>query len=313
MHKLKGYVLAGISAATFGLIPLFSIPVMRNGISIDSILTHRFLIAIIAIGIMMKFQKESFRLHRDEILPLFFLGLLYAGSAFFLFQGYKMMPTGVASTILFLYPVIVTIISAVFFREPVSLFTLVCIAIAFTGVSMLYVGDNTGTISFGGVLVVILSSVAYSFYMVLIKKSKVARLSGPKLTFYVLIVSFFFFGIKSLFAHSHMPLSSFENWFNVFLLSIVTTVVSCITLVYAIEYVGATATAILGALEPLTAVVVGLLVFHEPFSLSLIFGFILIAVAVTILILSDNIQEFLRNGYRRLRFNHLMRKRRKTL
>ena len=312
MHKLKGYFFAGLSAATFGLIPLFSIPVMHNGVDIDTILYHRFFIAVIAIGIMMKIRKESFRLRRDELFPLLFLGLLYAGSAFFLFQGYKMMPTGVAGTILFLYPVIVTIISATFFKEPVSPFTLICIAIAFLGVSLLYVGDDTGTIGISGVFVVMLSSVAYSFYMVLIKKTKVAGLSGSKLTFYVLIVSFLFFGVKSFFSGSCTILSSAVDWINVSLLAIVTTVVSCVALVYAIEYVGATATSILGALEPLTTVIVGILVFNEPFTLSLVVGFILIAFAVTLLILSEGVQEYLRKIQRQLRFNNLTRKRKRT-
>lgn len=312
MHKLKGYFFAGISAATFGLIPLFSIPIMNNGVNTDTILYHRFFIAAVAIAIMMKFRKESFRLHRDELFPLLILGLLYAGSAFFLFQGYNMMPTGVASTILFLYPVIVTVISAIFFREPVSMITLICIAIAFFGVSLLYVGDNTGTVNIAGVVMVMLSSVAYSFYMVLIKKTKVARLSGQKLTFYVLIVSFFFFLIKSFFSGSCTILSSTRDWINIFLLAIVTTVISCVTLVYAIEYIGATFTSILGALEPLTAVIVGILVFHEPFTLSLTFGFMLIAIAVTILILSDDIQGYLRKIQRQIRLNYLTCKRRKA-
>ena len=89
---------------------------------------------------------------------------------------------------------------------------------------------------------------------------------------------------------------------NLFLLALVPTVISNITLVVAVQHIGGTLTAVLGAVEPITAVGVGVLVFGEPFTPQLAFGILLIIIAVTLIILSKTLQQLL-NGF----FRHLKR------
>lgn len=123
-------------------------------------------------------------------------------------------------------------------------------------------------------------------------------MTGRKLTFYVFIVSTFLFAIKASTNEGIQPIPDAMSVVNLILLAIVPTVISNITLVLAVHNIGGTLTAVLGAMEPVTAVFVGVLIFGEPFTFNLAVGILLIIIAVTMIILSKTIQKTLR-GVRR--------------
>lgn len=97
--------------------PLFALPLYKEGLSADSVLFYRYSMAVAMLGVIMKFTKQSFALKRRELLPLVIGGLLFSGSSLFLFLSYRHMDAGIASTILFVYPVMVAVIMALFFHE----------------------------------------------------------------------------------------------------------------------------------------------------------------------------------------------------
>ena len=130
-NKTKGFILGAIAAASYGMNPLFTLPLYSAGMSVDTVLFYRYSLAVIVLGIMMKFQKQSFAIKRVDVLPLCIMGLLFAFSSLFLFMSYNYMDAGIASTILFVYPVLVAIIMAVVFKEKVSPITMFSIALAF--------------------------------------------------------------------------------------------------------------------------------------------------------------------------------------
>lgn len=293
MSKMSGYIYGCVSAATFGLIPLFSLPVMAKGVSSDSVLCYRFCIAAIALAVLMKLKGEVFRVTKKELLTLVMLGLMYCGSALFLFWGYHLMASGIASTILYIYPVFVTILMAVFYKEKVSLLNTVAIALAFCGVGFLYLGDGEQTFSIVGIVVVLLSALSYALYIVGVNKSVVQTMAGSKISFYSLVTGIILFGIKAQIGGGLQPLPDWQSVANVFMLAIIPTVVSMVTMVYSVQYVGSTITSVLGAMEPVTAVVVGIIVFHEAFTFNLGVGIVLIISAVTLIILSDLIVKSL--------------------
>ena len=123
-NKTKGFILGAIAAASYGMNPLFTLPLYSAGMSVDTVLFYRYSLAVIVLGIMMKFQKQSFAIKRVDVLPLCIMGLLFAFSSLFLFMSYNYMDAGIASTILFVYPVLVAIIMAVVFKEKVSPITM---------------------------------------------------------------------------------------------------------------------------------------------------------------------------------------------
>ena len=147
MNSLKGIFYAIVTSVTFGLIPLFTLPLMQKGMEFDSILFYRFLFATLALGGMMKLKKESFRIERRDIPMLILLGFFYTGSAMFLFWGYNFMGAGVATTLHFTYPIFVTLLMFLIFRERASWVTWLAIILAIFGVSRL---SLKGTLHHGG-------------------------------------------------------------------------------------------------------------------------------------------------------------------
>lgn len=299
MNNIKGFAYGIITAATFGLIPLFTLPLMAKGMQFDSILFYRFLFASLALTIITTVKKESFRIEKKDIPVLILLGFFYTASAMFLFWGYNFMSAGIATTLHFTYPVFVTLIMLLFFHEKTSWVTLAAIGLAICGVARLSISEGDISISVLGVFIVLLSAVGYALYITTVNKSRVKAMSGRKMTFFVFIVSTCMFAIKASTNQGIQPIPDALSLMNLILLAVVPTVISNITLVLAVQNIGGTLTSVLGAMEPVTAVCVGVLIFGEPFTIHLALGILLIILAVTIIILSKSIQKTLR-GIRRI-------------
>ncbi|MDL2312404.1 DMT family transporter [Bacteroidales bacterium OttesenSCG-928-B11] len=282
--KLKGYLLGAISAISFGAIPLFAIPLMAIDISFDAVLFHRFFFTALMIALLMVIQKIDFKITGKEFVVLASLGILYALSSHFLFLGYEYLTPGIASTILFVYPVFVALILFFVFKEKIAKITWVAIILSLLGVFFLKDGGADVKLSLIGIGIMLLSSLAYSSYMILINKSIVYKMPALKLTFYAMLFCSFYFLAKSLIQHDFQLVTQPDRLFQLLSFALVTTVISTVTMSYAIQYVGSTPTAILGALEPLVAVSISIWMFGEPLTANLLIGMSLIISAVLLVV-----------------------------
>lgn len=291
-NGFKGFFYGIVTSVTFGLIPLFTLPVMHKGIAFDSILFYRFLIASVVLGIMVKMDGESLKISWKDCKILILLAFFYTCSAMFLFWGYDFMGAGVATTIHFTYPVWVTILMFIFFRERASWVTWLAIVMAVGGVARLSLKGAALTLDGIGVVIVLMSAVAYGSYIVTVNKSGMKKMNSRKLTFYVFLFSTMMFAMKaSTTSHGIQVIPDVMSWMNLVLLAILPTVVSNIALLLAVRHIGGTKTSILGAMEPLTAVLIGVSVFGEAFSWQELWGIVLILGAVTLIILSKPIRD----------------------
>ena len=287
--KIKGYTLGAIAAATYGMNPLFALPLYSDGMDADSVLFFRYLFAIPILGIMIKARGRSFRLNRGEILPLVVLGLLVAASSLTLFLSYNYMDAGIASTILFVYPIMVALIMALVFKEKVTLQTAFCILLALAGIAMLYKNGNGATLSFTGTLLVIASALSYAIYIVGINQSSLKNVATLKVTFYILLFGVSLFLIRLDFGQAVTMPQKWYMWGNLIALAIFPTAISFLCTTSAIQYIGSTPTAILGALEPVTAVIIGVTVFGEALTPRILCGILMIIAAVTLIIAGGRI------------------------
>ncbi len=283
-NKTKGFILGAIAAASYGMNPLFTLPLYSAGMSVDTVLFYRYSLAVIVLGIMMKFQKQSFAIKRVDVLPLCIMGLLFAFSSLFLFMSYNYMDAGIASTILFVYPVLVAIIMAVVFKEKVSPITMFSIALAFVGISMLCKSPGGQTLSLVGITFVFLSSLSYAIYIVGVNRSSLKDMPIAKLTFYVLLFGLSVYVVRLQFCTELQVIPMPMLWINAVSLAVFPTVISLVTMTKAIHYIGSTPTAILGALEPVTALFFGVLVFGEQLTPRIILGILMVITAVTLII-----------------------------
>ena len=285
MNKLNGFLYGLLSSASFGLIPMFTIPAMQQGMQFESILLYRFAFATLALGVILLIDGQSFRINRRDIPSLLLLAFFYLISAVFLFWGYKFMASGIATTLHFMYHVLTTLIMMLFFREKKSIWRFMAIALAVAGVFFLSQGDDSGSITFIGIFIVLLSALGYALYLVTVSQLKVGQMKGLRLTFYVFLFGtlLLFIGIGTT-GHTQ-PIPNLHTAGNLVMLAIIPTVISNLALVRAVKCIGSTLTSVLGAMEPVTAVCVGIFMFGEPFTNSVGLGIILIITAVTVIIL----------------------------
>lgn len=290
---LKGYILGAIAAATYGMNPLFALPLYKAGMDPDSVLFFRYLFAIPVLGIMIKARGRNFKLNRKEIVPLIILGLLVATSSLTLFQSYNYMEAGIASTLLFVYPILVALIMSVVFKEKLSLQTTLCILLALAGIALLYKSGEGATLNLTGVILVMASALSYAIYLVGVNRPILKNVATLKVTFYILLFGITLFLFRVNFGKNLQFVDTWYLWGNLIALAVFPTAISFLCTTQAIQYIGSTPTAILGALEPLTAVFFGVTVFGETLTLRVCVGILMIIVAVTLIIAGSNVTVYL--------------------
>ena len=291
--KAKGYILGAVAAATYGMNPLFALPLYKAGMNPDSVLFFRYLFAIPVLGMMIVARGRSFKLKRKEVLPLIIMGLLVALSSLALFQSYNYMDVGIASTLLFVYPILVALIMWIAFKEKLTLPTVLCILLALGGIGLLYKSGDGSTLNLTGIILVMISALSYAIYIVGVNQSTLKNLATLSLTFYVLLFGLVLFLVRVDFGQSLRVDETWYLWGNLIALAIFPTAISFLCTTQAIQYIGSTPTAILGALEPLTAVFFGVVVFGESLTLRLSCGMLMIILAVTLIIAGGNITIYL--------------------
>ena len=312
MKGVGGYVFAALAAASYGTNPVFAKPLYADGMNPDSVLLFRYAFGIALLGLLMFWNgwrrhnlKTAFRVNRHSLPQLVILGILMALSSLTLFLSYNYMPVGIASTLLFTYPILVAVIMTLIYHERMSWLVVVCLLLACTGIGLLCeTGDpstpsnlslpsdatNGSNPSEGvspfmiGALLVFLSSLSYAIYLVGLNKTRVRTIASMPATFYVLCFGLLLFvwrvGMNSPFTLPEQELM----WLNLVALGLLPTVVSLIFTAMAIQRIGSTQTALFGALEPVTAVVLGIIFLGESLNLRELVGMALIFVSVTLVV-----------------------------
>ena len=270
MSNLKGYLFAAIAAASYGTNPIFAIPLYREGISVTSVLFMRYAmaVAIMFFATMIKSPK-AFVIKPKYVGLLAFMGILMVLSSIALFESYKYLSAGIASTLLFFYPVMVAIIMAIFYKERLTKKSWACLVTAFLGVVILSKNDDGGFISLLGLTLVMLSSLSYAIYLVYINRGPMKKINTSTITFYVILGGFLVMIPYCLLDGGLMLPKTTPAWINAIGLGFFPTVISLIFTSRAIALIGSTETAIFGALEPLTAVILGILILGETLTLEL--------------------------------------------
>ncbi len=285
MKNIKGIAYALISSSTFGLIPLFSIPVLASGaMGVPSLLFYRFAFATAAIAVAGLALKRNFKIKPAVLVKVSVLGIFYASTSMGLTMSYQYISSGAATTIHFLYPILVTAIMIAFFGEKASRTLIAASVLSIIGVALLSQGEGGG-VEPKGLLLVLMTVVTYATYIVGVNKSGVESTDPVILTFYVFVASTALFAAYAWGTGGTIePIKDCTTMWHIVLLALLPTVISDFTLILAIKYVGSTVTAILGSMEPLTAVLVGVFYFSESFSIKTAAGLALVLFAVTMVV-----------------------------
>lgn len=282
----KGILNGIIASTSYGMNPLFGLPLYAIGIGVNSVLFYRYFLAVIIYFIWLKFfKKASLKISRQEIIPLFFLGIFFSLSSLTLFEAFHYIEAGIACTILFIYPVMVAIIMAIFFKEKITKTVIFAILLTSIGIILLYKGKPDTALSIKGILIVLTSALLYALYIVGVKNIKPVKvMNSARLSFYVMLFGLIVYIVNLKFCTTLQMLPNLKAWLFAIGLALFPTIISLETITIAIQLIGSTNTAILGALEPLTAIFFGILFFQEQLTLRISIGIILILFGVFLII-----------------------------
>ena len=291
-RSLKGYLLAALAAAAYGTNPAFAVPLYADGMNPNSVLFFRYILGIPLLAALMAFRKTGFGLTRRQIFPVAILGILMALSSLTLFESYEYMNAGVASTLLFVYPVLVAVLMVGFFHEKFRISIVICLVIMGCGLVMLMNPSDGGEISSFGCLLVMVSALTYAIYIILVNVNREIReIPTTRLLFHVLLWGSLVFIIKmSAGTPLTLPVDN-GGWYSLAALAIIPTVLSLTCTTVAIQLIGSTPTAIFGALEPVSAVILSYFVLHQPITAGEIGGGLLIVIATTLVVAGHTVDR----------------------
>ena len=283
--RFRGYIFAALAAAFYGTNPLFAVP-LSGGMDAVSVLVFRYLLGIPLLAAIIIGRSRRLLPARGEGLPLALSGVIMGLSSLALYEAYRFMNAGLASTLLFMYPVLTSLLMTLFFHEKFRLVTGVCLGLAGAGLVLLMQPAEGAGVSVTGFVLIFLSSLTYAVYLVMVKVSRVLALVPPvrSLLWQLLFGGLVFVAILPWSGGLTLPGTLFA-WVNLACLALFPTVLSLIFTLRAIAAIGPTPTAIFGALEPVTAVSLSLLFLGESITGREIFGGCLI-VAATLLVVA---------------------------
>lgn len=284
-NKVKGFAAGIIAAICYGTNPLGTLQLYADGINPGSVLVYRYLLAVIMFAIVMVYRKEDFRIKWGYAIRFAFLGVFFSMSSATLYLSFRYMAAGIASTLLFVYPIMTAVLMTTFYHERVTWTSSAAILLAVTGVGLLYQGDGDAKLSTVGFALVMMSSLVYSLYIISVNRWEV-QMSPIKYTFWVLV-----FGLITMLVYCFVAgeeiqmLTTPIDWLCALQIALLPTVLSLFFMTISIKLIGSTPAAIMGAVEPVTAVVIGVFVWGESFTVQLAIGIVLILSGVTLIIL----------------------------
>ena len=288
-NNLRGYIYAALSSSSYG-INSFAVILYTSGLTTVSVLFYRYLFATILMAAIMLAKRDEFHITRKELALVCPMGMLFAYSSYSLFMSYKYLGVSLSATVLFIYPALVALLLWFIFGEKPGMVTLFAIPIVFIGIVLLdFDGIMSGESSAAGMAIVFSSALSYAIYMVVVQKSRLNDMPSTKLSFYSLFFGFIFYVIATKFCTDVQPLTTGGEWAVTLALALFPSLISVSTMAAAIKLVGSTATAVLGAFEPVTSVVIGVCLYGErPQPLSWI-GMVVILLSVTAVVAQNKV------------------------
>lgn len=282
-NRTKGFALAALSAASYGVNP-FAVVMYNDGLTVDSVLFYRYAMASVLTAILMIVRHESFRLTLNDFWLLLTLGLVFSFSSIALFISYKYIDISIASTLLFCYPALVALIMMTFFGEKPNTITIVALIAVAIGIAMLNSGSDGSIDNIFGIIIVVLSSLAYAIYIVSVQKTRLNQMSSIKVGFYSILFGTLLYVVRLKWCTELQLIRTPQSAACAVTLAVFPTLISLTALAKAIKYIGSTYAAILGALEPVTAVMLGIIIFGERPTIVEIIGMVIVFLAVTLLV-----------------------------
>lgn len=279
--KFFGIVFAVLSAVIYGCQPLFTRILGAEGISTYSIVLMRSVIASVIL-LMVCLAKGKVRIDRSY-LPLLALAGLFGSSltSIFLFSAFLHIPSGVASSIHYLYPAMVLVIGFALGKEKLNPLKVISLLVTTVGVSVLY--GNDLTLNGKGILLAVLSALAFALYTVTVTHTRLRSIEPLQLSLGCGVVSSLILLPVTVVTDSLTLPSTVRQWVMLAALAVFVSIVALLLYKKSTEYIGAAKASIFSTFEPVTSLFVGLVFFDEAVTVKGLLGISMILTATIIL------------------------------
>ncbi len=285
LKKYGGIFAALFSAFIFGAAPILAMFAYEGGSNSIMFNFTRVGFGIPVLFVILLVKKIPIGITIKELKDVIIVGAMGAAATqLLLYESYNYISVGMATTLHFIYPVWITLCGMLFFKERAGIIKMLALVIGVVGIALFFEGaDSTG---FAGIFMALLSGITYTVYAAGVERTSLKKMHFFKLSFYICVVCLFVSGIFGVFT-SQITIEVFSNmtgeaWIYSFIGAILLSVCGITLFQHAITLIGATTTAIMSTLEPITGVVAGLIFLSESITAIKLVGCGLICASVLV-------------------------------
>lgn len=282
MNKTKGLTFGILAGFIYGFTPILGKLTYLEGSNPISLTFYRNLLSIPFFFVMLKYNNVPLKVTKSQTKQLAILGLLASATALSLYGSYNYISVGMSTTIHYIYPVLVTAACIIIFGEKISRDKVVSLILSTMGITLFF----EGSINITGILIAFMSGVFFAGYLLFMDKSGLNTIYQFKITFYTAAFSSMYLFIFGIISKNLVFTMTFKGWFFTVLVAVFVSFLANTFVALGVKYVGPTVTSIVGMLEPITSIVMGILFINEPITLRNILACVLILLGVLIVSLS---------------------------
>ncbi|MBQ3587223.1 MAG: DMT family transporter [Oscillospiraceae bacterium] len=272
---MKKGVLAVVAASfLYGIMPIFTKRVLMEGMTSGSVVFYRLFFSAVFSFIFLMVTRTDIRIEAIQLVHLAVFGIIGFGATMALLTvAYSLIPTGLATMLHFTYPLFVTVVMTVVFREKMSRLKLISCLCALGGLALM---ADFSRLSVMGIVLAVCSGITYACYVIANRKSSFSNLPGMVIVFYVSCFAAVFFGIKAVIAKEFMLPKNGLCLCLLLIIAIFCTIITLFLLTYGIKTLGASTASVLNMLEPVISLIAGVIIYKESVTLFSIIGAVLV-------------------------------------
>ena len=264
--------------------PIFVKLVYKSGANPINTLVLRFLFSAFILLIYIRIKNINLYINKNQIKIILFMSICgYSITSILIFFSYKFIDVGIAGMIIHSYPLIVMILSIIFLKEKFRLKKLLCSMLTFIGIVLMIGVKEKSSVNLIGVILAILAAISYAIYCIEADNKYIKYLNEYVVTFYVICVTTIIGLVTGLLTNSFKKPIGWMGIVLIIFIALFSTVISLIFFIKGVKIIGPINASILSALEPVTSLVLGVIVLGEKLSLNVVLGGLLIIFSMLLL------------------------------
>ncbi|MBQ9405727.1 MAG: DMT family transporter [Desulfovibrio sp.] len=283
LHSEQGGVCCVLaSAILFGVMPFLVQDACLHGGNAVTVACFRFTFSCLLCLPFLQAAHAPIMLPRSKLWQVLGLSLLYAATLILLFSSYGSVGAGVATTLHYIYPIVVLLLSCLLFHARLTVRHVFCLAICALGVLLLAGPESHEGFAAWGAVMAGASGLTYALYMVLLAHSELRQVPTLTMTFWLSSFAALEIGIYAALTGALSLHMTWRGWVEEACLGLFCTVFALVLFQKGLFLCGELKASLCSNVEPLTVVIIGMLAFQEPLSLSLGAGIACILTATAI-------------------------------